>query len=108
MRLRLVGHEAREHPAETHRLLAQRGPHPVLAGGRGIPLVEDEVDDLEDRCESLRQLVRRRQLEADLLVAQSLLGANDALGHRRLGHEEGSGDLVGGQSTEAPERERDP
>ncbi len=45
--LGLVGHEGGEHAAEAERLAAELGPHPVLARGGRVALVEDEVDDLE-------------------------------------------------------------
>jgi hypothetical protein len=33
--------------AEPERVLAQRRSNPVVAGGRRVALVEDEVDDFE-------------------------------------------------------------
>src|SRR5256884_2708496 len=47
--LGLFWDELGEDAAQTQRLLAQRGPHPVLARGRRVAFVEDEVDDLEHR-----------------------------------------------------------
>ena len=44
-----VGSELGEDAPEPQRLLAQRRSHPVVAGGRRVALVEDEVDDLEHR-----------------------------------------------------------
>ena len=42
--LRLVGQQRGEDAAEPQRLLEQLGPHPVVAGGRRVALVEDQVD----------------------------------------------------------------
>ncbi len=42
--LRLRRGELGQDAAEAQRVLAQRGPHPVVAGGRRVALVEDEVD----------------------------------------------------------------
>ena len=47
--LGLPWRELREDAPEPERFLAQPRSHPVVAGGRGVALVEDEVDDLEDR-----------------------------------------------------------
>jgi hypothetical protein len=41
-----------------------------------------------------------------VLVRQRAFGADDALGDRRFGHQEGAGDLLGRQAAEQPERER--
>ena len=42
-----------------------------------------------------------------VVVAQLALGPHDALGHRRLGHEEGPGDLGGVEAAEQAQREGD-
>ena len=47
-RARRAASSARIAP-EPQRVLAQRRAHPVVARGRRVPLVEDEVDDLEHR-----------------------------------------------------------
>ena len=48
-----------QHAAQAQRVLAQRRPHPVVAGGRRVALVEDQVDDLEHRRQA-RRAARRR------------------------------------------------
>ena len=47
--LRLLRSELGQDAAEPERVLAERGPHPVVAGGRRVALVEHEVEDLEHR-----------------------------------------------------------
>ena len=47
--LGLARRQLGEDAAEAQRLLAQRRPHPVVARGRRVALVEDQVDDLEHR-----------------------------------------------------------
>jgi hypothetical protein len=47
--LGLSGSELGEDAPEAQRLLAQGRPHPVVALGRSVPLVEDQVDRLEHR-----------------------------------------------------------
>ena len=84
------------------------GPHPVVAGGRRVALVEDEVDDLEHRRQAGGELGAARHLERDVLLGERPLGPDDALGDRRLRDEEGAGDLVGRQPAEQAQRERDP
>ena len=44
-----------EDAAEPQRVLAQRRAHPVVAGGRRVALVEDQVDDLEHRRRAARR-----------------------------------------------------
>ena len=106
--LRLGRGELRQHPTEAERLVAQAGPHPVVARGRRVALVEDEIDHLEDRCEPDGKGVRARDLERHVGLGQRSLRANDPLGDGRLGDEEGAGDLVGRQPAEEPERQGDP
>ena len=45
--LGLLRREPCEDAPETQRVLAQRGPHPVVAGGGGIAFVEDQVGHFE-------------------------------------------------------------
>ena len=61
--LGLVRGEPGEDPPEPQRVLAERRPDPVLAGGRRVALVEDQVDHLEDDREPLGELVPARRLE---------------------------------------------
>jgi hypothetical protein len=84
------------------------GPHPVVAGGRRVAFVEDEVDDLQDRRQPLGQLGRGRQHERDALAGQGALGADDPLRDGRLRDQERPGDLLGGQAAEQAQRERHP
>src|SRR6266581_7038516 len=97
-----LGHDA----SEAQRLLAERGPHPVLARGRRVAFVEDEVNDFEHRCETRGELVLARDLEGDARLGKRALRADDALGDGRLGDEEGARDLVGRQAAEQAQRER--
>ena len=99
--------ELGEDAAEAQRLLAELRPHPVVAGGRRVALVEDEVDDLQHRGEALGKLGAARHLEGDALLGQRALGADDALGDRRLGDEEGARDLVGRQAADQAQRQGD-
>ena len=54
MHLRLVGHQLGKEPGEADRFGAQLVPHEVLAAGRGVALVEDQVDDREHGAEPVR------------------------------------------------------
>ena len=53
-----LGRELGQDAAEPQRVLAERRPHPVVAGGGRVALVEDEVDDLEHG----RRAARRARL----------------------------------------------
>ena len=46
---RLVRRESRENAPESHRFVAERGTHPVIAGRRRVTFVENEIDDFEHR-----------------------------------------------------------
>ena len=92
--------------AQPQGVLAQRRPNQVVAGGGRVPLVEDQVDDLEHRRQPRAELGPARHLEGHARLGQRSLGPDDALGHRRLRHEERAGDLLGGEPAEQAQRER--
>jgi hypothetical protein len=98
--LRLVGHQLRERAAEPERLGRQ------LAAAT-VALVEDQVDDREHRGEPIGQQVVGRHPERDPGGLDLALGPHEPLGHRRLGDEEGSGDLAGGQAAEGVQGQSD-
>jgi len=102
------GHAGSQDAAEAERLAAERGAHPVVAGGRGIPLVEDEVQHLEHRGEAVAKVVAGGHLEGDMGLRERLLGPDDPLGDRGAGNQERPGDLLRGQPPEQPEGQRDP
>ena len=58
--LGLVRRELGQHPAQPDRLVAQVRPHPVIARGRRVALVEDEVDHLQDRGQPGLPFLARR------------------------------------------------
>ncbi len=45
VRLGFVWHQAHEDAAETHRLFAELGTHPLFATRRCVAFVEDQIDD---------------------------------------------------------------
>ena len=106
--LGLVGHQRRQQLAQAQRLRAQLSPHQVLAGGGGVALVEDQVDDREHGVEAVGQRGVARQLERDPGVADLALGPDQALGHGGVGHEERPRDLRPGQAADRLERQRHP
>ncbi len=99
-------HQFSQDPPQTQGFLAQLRSHPVAAGGRGVPLVEDEIDDLEHRRYPSCQLGAARDFERDAGGRQGPLRPNDTLGDRRRGNEEGAGDLLGREPAEQSQRER--
>ena len=105
--LGLLRDELGQDAPEPQRVLAERGPHPVVAGRRRVALVEDEVDDLEHRRQTRGKLGPAGDLEGDARLGERPLGPDDALGDRRLRDEERARDLVGRQTAEQAERERD-
>ena len=94
MNLGLVRDEFGEDAAEAEGVFAEGGTDPVVAGGGGVALVEDEVDDLEDGGEAGGELAAAGDFEGDVRFGEGAFGANDALGDGGLGDEEGAGDLA--------------
>ena len=107
MDLGLRGSELGQNPAEAERFFAQRGPHPVVTGGRRVAFVEHEINDFEHRREPGGELVSARHFEGDVRFGEGPLGADDSLRDGRLGDEKRARDLVGGQTAEQAKRERD-
>ncbi len=105
--LGLLRHQGREDAGQAQGVLAQGGAEPVVAGGGRVPLVEDQVDDLEDRAETGLAVRSVRHLEGDVLPGQGAFGADDALRDRGFGDEAGAGDLGGGQAAEQAQGEGD-
>src|SRR5213080_1796392 len=60
MGLRLAREQIRDEAAEAERIQAKGRPHPVVAGGRRVTLVEDEIDHLEHRPEASLEIAGRR------------------------------------------------
>jgi len=105
--LGILRRELGEDATKPQRVLAQRGSHPVVAGGRRVSLVEDEIDDLEHRREPLGALGPARDLERHLRLGERTLGPHDALRDRRLRQEKGARDLRGGEAAEQAQCQRD-
>src|SRR5262249_773938 len=103
---RFLRRELRQYSAQAERVLAESRPHPVITGGGGGTLVENEGDHLENRGKTGRDIGPTRNLEGDMSVGEHSLGAHDPLGDSRLGDEKGASDLVCRQTTEKAERER--
>ena len=91
---------------ETQRVFAERRPHPVVTGGRRVAFVEDEVDDLEHRRQTGGEFGAAGDLEGHARFGEGSLGADDSLGDGRLRDEKRARDLVGRQTPEQAQRER--
>src|SRR5438034_50272 len=105
--LRLLWREPGQDSAETERVVTQPRTHPVIARGRRVALVEDEVDDLKHRPQACVELGARGHLERNAGLGECPLGADDALSDGRHGNEEGSRDLLCRETREQTQRERD-
>ena len=99
--------QLRHGTAQAQGLVAQRWPHPILARGGRVALVEHEVDHVEHRGEAQVELRAARHLERHVRLRQRPLGADDALGDGRLGDEKRARDLVGGEPAEQAQRQGD-
>ena len=104
--LGLVRHEAAQHPGQADGLGAQVSPDELVAGRGPVPLVEDEVQDVEHRIQALGSLGFLRHREGDAGGEDLPLGPHQPLGHGRLGHEEGAGDLTRRQPSRRAQGER--
>ncbi len=104
--LRLVGHELDQEPAEADRFGAEVLADQPVARTRRVALGEDEVDDGQHGAQPVGQLGLVRHPVGDPRVADLALGPDNPLRHRRLGHQEGAGDLARGEPAEQPQRER--
>ena len=104
-RLGLVGHQHAEELREPDRLGAQLAPDERVAGGRGVPLVEDEVEHAEHVREALGEQVVGRHAERNPRLANAALRADEPLGERPLGNEERAGDLGCREAGDLAQRE---
>ena len=94
LRLGLARHQARDHARESQGLGRDIRPHPLLARGGQVALVEDQVEHAQHGSEPLGVVLRLGDLERHVRRGEGLLGAHDALLDRRDGHEERPGDLL--------------
>ena len=92
--------------SQTERLLAEVRPHPVVPCSGRVPLVEDEVDDLQDRRQAALELAAAWHLEWDARRGKRALCPDDALGYGRLRSQIGTRDLIGLEPTHKAQRER--
>jgi hypothetical protein len=98
--LGLVRHQLNERVPEPQRLRGQ-------IDASAVALVEDQVDDRQHRRQPLRQPVVGRNAEADAGIPDLALGPRQPPLHRLLGNEEGARDLLGAQTAERAQGQRD-
>jgi hypothetical protein len=103
----IFGHQLTEQSAQTERLGAELPADEFFAAGRGVALIEDQIDDLEDAADPSRQLLVLGDGVGDMRIGDFVLGPHDALAHRRLGHKESACDLAGRQAADCSEGESD-
>ena len=96
-RLRLVGQQQVDDPREPDRLRREVLAHDRVARGRGVALVEDQVEHGEHGGEPVRQRVGRGLGERDARHADLVLRAHHPLRHGRLGEQQRAGDLGHGR-----------
>ena len=107
-RLRLPGEQRGQRAGQPDGLVAQLPADQLLAARRPVALGEDQVDHAEHRAEPPGQLLAPRHAERDPGLPDLPLGPHQPLRHRRLGDQEGGGDLRRGQPADAAQRQRDP
>lgn len=87
--------EPREQPRKADGFRGEICPDDLIARGRGIALVEDEVDDMQHPVQPFRQFVPFGDLVGNFRRPDLVLRTNDALRHSRGGDEKRVGDLLG-------------
>ena len=94
MNLGFIRRKLSEYSAELQRVFAQRGSRPVIARRRGVSLVENQIDDFENRCESRLELSAAGNLEGNVSIRESPLRSYDSLRNRRLSHKKRACNLI--------------
>ena len=107
MDLRFRWGELRQDASETQRVFAERRPDPIVAGGRRVAFVEDQIDDAQDRRQTGGAILSAGDLEGNVFLGERALRPDDPLRDRRLRHQKRARDLFGGQPTEQTKGERD-
>jgi hypothetical protein len=105
--LKLIGHELGEHPSKSYGFTREVDAREVVARGRGVAFGEDEVDGREHCGQSIGERRNAGDAVGRMVIAQLALGSRDALCHRGLFDEEGSGDLCSLKPAEQPKRQSD-
>ena len=103
-----LGKEIDRQSAQAQGVFRQALTGEVVAGGRGVSFVVDEVDHLEDGAETLRDLGARGDLVGNLLRADLLLGARDPLLHCLRSDKERPGNFLGRKTAHFAQREGNP
>ena len=105
MDLGLVGQQLGQQSAQPDGFGDEVLPTELVARRRGVALVEDQIDDREDRAEAVGQLGVAGHPVRDPGLADLAFGPHQALGHGRLRHQEGAGDRPGLQAAQQTEGE---
>ena len=105
--LAVAGPEPVQPAGQPQRFSGQVDAVHLLAGRRGVALVEDQVQHVADGLDPLINLLGGWHRERRAGLPDTLLGPADPLRHGRFGHEEGAGDLGRGQAPDRPQRQRD-
>ncbi len=104
--LAVVGQQPSDGADQPDRLAGELAALEVGAGGGGVALVEDQVQDLQNHPKPPIPLVLWRHAERYAACLDGPLGPADALGHGRLGDEEGAGDFGRSQAADGAQGQR--
>ncbi len=92
---------------EANRFVTNVFTHKLIAAGGFIPLVEQQIERLENGVQASVQLFSRGNLEADLGVANPLFGPRQSLRGGRFGGEKCASDLCNAKSAQSLQGEGD-
>ncbi len=105
--LSLVGRSGAELPGETDRLGAELYSMQSAASARGVPLVEHQIEHVQDGSQAPGSVDFLGHHEQRPAVADSRLGPADSLRDGRLRHQQAPGDLRRGEAAHRAQGERD-
>ena len=103
----LLGQKPRDQARQPHRVLRDVAPRRHLCPAAQVTLVEHQVEHRQDGVDPRHQLGALRHPVGDVGFHDLAFGADDPLGHRRLGDQERRGDLLGGEARDRAQGQRD-
>ena len=102
-----LGQELHQQASQSNRFCREVAARERRTGRRGIPFIEDQIDDVQDGVEPRGQLLARGHLIRDAGVANLRLRPDDALSDGWRVHEKRPPNFLRRQRAHFAERQRD-
>src|SRR6185437_15656185 len=103
---RLMRSEFGQNASQAQSIFAKTGPQPVIACGGRVALVEDEINDFQDRRDARGKLSTSRNFKGDSMLGKGTLGADNALRNGGLRRKKCPRYFLCAESPQQPERQR--